>query len=51
MTNKLSNTKVEHPEVKFPVDAALYLGYGPVAYEKGKGGSIENVKFNCSCEY
>lgn len=26
--------KVEHPEVGFEVDAGLYLGYGPVAYDK-----------------
>ena len=27
--------KVKHPEVKFPVDAGLYLGYGPVTLTKG----------------
>lgn len=26
--------KVNHPEVKFPVDAQLYLGYGPLTYDK-----------------
>ena len=28
---------VNHPEVKFAVGSQLYLGYGPLAYEKGAG--------------
>lgn len=28
-------SKVSHPEVKFPVDSGLYLGYGPVLLPKG----------------
>ncbi len=27
--------KVQHPEVKFPVDSGLYLGFGPVLLPKG----------------
>ncbi len=27
--------KVSHPEVKFPIDSGLYLGYGPVTLPKG----------------
>lgn len=28
--------KVNHPEVKFPIDCGLYLGYGPVVLPKGQ---------------
>lgn len=28
--------KVKHPEVKFPVDSGLYLGYGPVLLPRGQ---------------
>lgn len=27
--------KVQHPEVKFPIDSGLYLGYGPVTLPRG----------------
>lgn len=36
-----SEPKVKHPEVKFPVGAHLYLGYGPIGYEKGKGTCLK----------
>jgi len=36
-TGQLKDSKVTHPEVKFPVGSALYLGYGPIGYKKGKG--------------
>jgi len=37
----LKDTKVKHPEVKFPVGSALYLGYGPINYKKGKGTVVK----------
>ncbi len=36
-SGKMSDRKVKHPEVKFPVGASLYLGYGPIGYRKGQG--------------
>ena len=32
--------KVKHPEVKFPVDPLLYLGYGPLNYAKQTKGTV-----------
>ncbi len=37
----LKDAKAKHPEVKFPVGSALYLGYGPIGYEKGKGTVVK----------
>src|SRR5690606_20265636 len=38
---KIGNVK--HPEVRFPVGADLYLGYGPLAYNKhSKSAEIKN---------
>lgn len=31
-----SQKAVQHPEVRQPIDPKLYLGYGPVEYEKGQ---------------
>ena len=31
---------VKHPEVPSPVDAGLYLGYGPLIYDKSKKGPV-----------
>lgn len=33
---------VKHDEVKFPVGSQLYLGYGPLMYEKGTGLKLKN---------
>lgn len=33
---------VKHDEVKFPVGSQLYLGYGPLMYEKGAGLKLKN---------
>lgn len=33
---------VHHKEVKFPVGSQLYLGYGPLAFEKGSGIKLKN---------
>lgn len=32
--------KVSHPEVNFPVDAGLYMGYGPVTLPKGERNPV-----------
>ncbi len=37
----LKNNKIKHPEVKFPVGANLYLGYGPIGYQTGKGETVK----------
>lgn len=34
MTSLPDDAKVSHPEVKFPVGSQLYLGYGPIAFDK-----------------
>lgn len=39
-TWKEKDLKVEHKEVKFPVGAYLYLGYGPLAYQKGSKAPV-----------
>ncbi len=35
------DTRIEHPEVKQKVGAHLYLGYGPLTYEKGQGTKLK----------
>lgn len=35
-------SSVPHPEVKAPVSSDLYLGYGPLGYEKGKGVTLKS---------
>ena len=33
-----TGSKVKHPEVKFPIDPLLYLGYGPIEYDNQTKG-------------
>ncbi len=35
-----NDRKVKHPEVKMDVGSALYLGFGPLSYDKGKKKTI-----------
>ena len=35
--------KTKHPEVKFPIGGLLYLGYGALIYEKGKGTVLKGL--------
>lgn len=41
--------KVRHPEVKFPVDSSLYLGFGPVLLPKG--GKKPALKANAAIQF
>ncbi len=34
------DARIQHPEVKFPVGAHLYLGYGPLDYDRVSKGTI-----------
>jgi len=42
--------KVVHPEVKFPVDAHLYLGYGPLTYSKATKKAAFSEKVNAAIQ-
>ena len=42
--------KVVHPEVKFPVDAHLYLGYGPLTYSKAAKKAAFSEKVNAAIQ-
>lgn len=37
MSEIRGETSIKHREVNFPVGALLYLGYGPLLYERGRG--------------
>ncbi len=52
-TWNMDDIKIKHAEVKFPVGAHLYLGYGPLEYKKGskkpvlkKGRAIKDNETN-----
>ncbi|HRF44940.1 MAG TPA: hypothetical protein PLD30_12015 [Candidatus Competibacteraceae bacterium] len=45
-----SEQKVPHPEVKFPVDAHLYLGYGPLTYSKVTHKAAFAAKVNAAIQ-
>lgn len=42
--------KVPHPEVKFPVDAHLYLGYGPLTYGKATHKAVFAAKVSAAIQ-
>ena len=42
--------KIAHPEVKFPVDAHLYLGYGPLNYNKATKKAAFADKVNAAIQ-
>lgn len=42
--------KVVHSEVKFPVDAHLYLGYGPLTYSKAAKKAAFSEKVNAAIQ-